>query len=84
MSRYFDKHSGGEGENAKKELAQIMSGLDPGLVMSLFEDKGIESGISDLADELFKNLSDDIAANFMASLMRKESNTSLSIKGRNI
>ncbi len=70
MNKYFEKYSAASAENTKKALADIVSNLDPGLVISLFKDKGAEDGIPDLADELFRGSSDDMVADFMASLMR--------------
>lgn len=70
MNKYFEKYSAASAGNTKKALADIMSNLDPGFVISLFKDKGAEDGIPNLADELFKGSSDDMVADFMASLMR--------------
>ena len=74
MNKYFEKYSAGGGGNTKKELADIMSNLDPDLVVGLFKDKNVEDGAPDPADELFKGFSDDMMASFMASLMQNENN----------
>ena len=74
MSKYFEKYSDGDTGNQKKVLANIMSNLDPELVVSLFKDQSVDGSAPDLADELFKGFSDDMLANFMASLMQNENN----------
>ncbi|MDP2913174.1 MAG: hypothetical protein Q8N91_04120 [Candidatus Omnitrophota bacterium] len=74
MNKYFDRYPAGGEENTKKELVDIMSNLDPGLVVSLFKDKAVEDDTPDLADELFKGFPDDMTADFIASLMQSGNN----------
>ncbi len=54
---------------ANKELSDIVLNLDPGLIASLFADKGAEGG-GDLSSEMFEGFSDDQMAEFISSLIQ--------------
>jgi len=73
MNKYFEKNPSVKKGNTKQELSEIISKLDPDLVVSLFKDRAVEDGTPDLADEIFKGLSDDVISNFISSVMKKDS-----------
>jgi len=69
MSQYFDKESGKDSRMVRKRLADIVSQLDPGLVVNVL-DKG--AGKEDLAKEITKNFTDDMFGDFITSLISSE------------
>ncbi|MFA5147007.1 MAG: HEAT repeat domain-containing protein [Candidatus Omnitrophota bacterium] len=74
MSRYFEKHPGAPAKAANKELSDIILNLDPALVASLFKGDPSKDDPTALSNTLFKGFSDDMVADFIASLMQSGDN----------
>ncbi len=74
MNKYFENNPYAMAGNTKQEFSEIISGLDPDLIAGLFRDKGVEDGTPDLADKIFKGLSDEVVASFISSVMKNGGN----------
>lgn len=71
--KYCEGHSAScDAADIKKDLTHIVSNLDPDLTRRLFEEPDVSGSGLDLAKELFGGLSDDIIADFIASLITAE------------
>lgn len=69
---YFEKNSGKDIKETAKNVADIITNLDPNLVIKLFEEAKKDSEGPDMAKEITKNLSDDFMANFMTTLVSSD------------
>ena len=69
---YFEKNAQGDTKETSKDVADIISNLDPSLVVKLFEEAKVEGEEKDLAKKITDNLSDDFMAEFISTLISSE------------
>jgi len=72
MTGYFAKAPGEESRARRKELADIISKLDPHLVVKVLEESEVEGETVDLAKEITKDFSDEMLGDFIGSLITNE------------
>lgn len=72
IADYFSKYSSEESGSARKGILDVISRLDPKLVVKLFEKAEVEGKTIDLPEELLTGFSDDMIADFFSSLITGE------------
>jgi len=72
MTGYFAKAPGEESRERRRELADIISKLDPHMVVKVLEESQVEGETVDLAKEITRDFSDEMLGDFIGSLITNE------------
>ena len=71
--RFFDKTASRQISGISRKIAEMVSRLDPHLVVKLFEEGTVDGDKFDLAKEITKDFSDEVMADLIASLVTSDS-----------
>ena len=72
ITRYFGQKPGEESVSGKKTIADLISKLDPELVIKIFEEGGPEGEAGELVKEITGDFSDSMLSDFISSMIGGE------------